>query len=149
MSAYLVDDEHIHVMLWAAERYSGYGPLRWYYGNPEDMGTLEDRNTVGQMLIDANLRSVNHRYNETTPATTYRYQQPRHIGWSVGELLNAIDGYEYQASCDALDWRDGAARAFCQALKARLIQHVPGYEEGPWTITTEDRPLAVTKVRSA
>ena len=149
MSAYMVDNEHINVMIWAAERYSSYGPLRWYYGNPTFDGVLDsNRNEVGQMLVDANQRSVNHRYNETTPSPTYRYQQPKHLGWSIGELLHAIDGYEYEAS-EPRDWSDSEARAFCQALRGQLIKHVAGYEQGPWTITTADEPLSAQTKRSA
>ena len=55
MSAYMVSKEQIHVMLWAATRYSdshgfifpsSYG-MRW-------ITSLEDKTAMGQELLDAN-----------------------------------------------------------------------------------------------
>ena len=51
---------------------------------------------VGQLLVDANAASVNHRYEEDN-AYVYAWQRPRHTDWSPVELLGAIAGYEYQA----------------------------------------------------
>ena len=67
MSAFLVDPEHIHVMLWAANRPVGYlGPLRWYFDNPSRSNQLDGDNLdqVGQMLADENSASVNFRYSQ-------------------------------------------------------------------------------------
>ena len=44
MSAFIVDPEHIHVMIWAATRHVNHlGPLRWYYGNPTAAGASQRR----------------------------------------------------------------------------------------------------------
>jgi len=107
MSAFIVDPEHIHVLLWATSRTtSPYGPLAWYYDNPTRKGELtpDTRDDVGQMLVDENAASVNYRYDEDD-AYIYAYQQPQHTTWTDVEILKALDCYQYQ-SCEHPAWRD-------------------------------------------
>lgn len=166
MSAFIVDLEHINVMVWAGSQLEGhYGPMRWTtdiedgdmpaadsepdnsgFGRPYNVFYLrpDTRNRVGQMLLDANVASVDYRYNETNDVEVYRYQRPLDTEWSVGELLNAIHGYEYQA-CETPDWQQSEAHAFCRALEQKLIRQVPGYESGPWEITDRKQSLATKK----
>ena len=143
MSAFIVDPEHIHVLLWAASRpTSPYGPLVWYYDNPSREGRLTDDaiDTVGQMLVDENAASVNYRYNEDD-AYIYAYQRPRHTTWSGVELIKALHCYEYQ-SCEHPGWRTSQAHSFCRALEHRLIGELPGYDDAPWAISSLDTPAA-------
>ena len=145
MSAFIVADEHIHVLLWAGQRPSQrYGLLRWYYANPERDGYLDadTADAVGQMLVDENRASVDYRYSETNAHSVYRYRRPRHTEWSAGELLNALHCYRYQ-TCEHPGWADSQAYAFCTALEQRLISTVPGYETGPWAITGRTKPEPV------
>ena len=47
MSAYLVDDEHIHVLIWAASKpVRPDAPLSWYYDNHRDVVSLYDPKCV-------------------------------------------------------------------------------------------------------
>lgn len=141
MSAYIVDPEHIHTLLWAASRpFIPYGPLRWYYDNPTRAGeaTSDTLDVVGQMLLDANAASVNYRYDEDE-LYVYAYQRPRHSTWTNVDLLKALACYEYQ-SCETADWATSQAHAFCAALRHRLIQSLPGYDAGPWEITADTVP---------
>jgi hypothetical protein len=148
MSAFIVDPEHINVMLWAGAQHAGHhGPLRWYFGNPTHIGELHDDNLdqIGQMLLDENAASVNYRYSENNHYE-YRYRRPRHISWSVPELLNVVHCYEYQA-CEHPEWEHSQAHAFCAALQQRLITKLPGYSDGPWAITDTTAPAAVRKAK--
>jgi hypothetical protein len=145
MSAVIVDHEHIHVLIWAAAKpIAPPNPqLRWLYDNPTRINQLEldgsNRDEIGQMLLDENADSVNHLYGDTAAAGDYHYQRPQHTEWSLAELLNALDAYTYQA-CERSDWKRSQAKAFCDALRDRLISELPGYHDGPWTITRQSIP---------
>src|SRR4051812_31664745 len=107
MSAWVVDEEHIHVLVWAGlEMIRPYGPLAWT-ADP-DNGTLamepgwagaeqvrkllgigETADFVGQLLWAENYRSVNYRYDEHEQVPEYQYHWPRHQSWSPVEVLKA------------------------------------------------------------
>ena len=146
MSAFIVHTEHIHTLV-AAGLDADRWPLRWYYDNPTRIGELTPATAteVGQMLLDANIGSVDYRYSERNPRIDYVYRRPRVTGWSIGELLNALHCYEYQA-CEAPDWKTSQAHEFCRALERALIQQIPGYSVGPWAIDETSSP-AVTTLR--
>lgn len=148
MSAYLVDPEHLHVMLWAGmeRRYTRYGPLSWCWGNPTDRAQLDHHSAdaVGQMLLDANAASVNTRYEEDN-AYVYQYQRPRYRSWEPVELLKAIDCYEYQA-CEVRDWPETQAFWFCQSLRKAIIRGIADYSDAnTWDLTTSSMPLTEVK----
>ena len=68
MSAFIVHPEHINVLLWAGLQHVGHsGPLRWAFANPTEIQELHPANAshVGQMLLEENIASVNHLYNES------------------------------------------------------------------------------------
>lgn len=150
MSAFLVNPEHINVMLHAGLTTINPGQLLTWYYDDEDGATqhtrLEHNNAdhVGQMLVDANARSVNYRYNEDN-AYVHAYRKPRHTAWTPAELLLAIHGYEYQ-TCETPDWIGSQAWAFCQALSKHIIRQLPGYRDAQtWEITPATTPLAEKK----
>jgi hypothetical protein len=147
MSAYVVQAEHINVLIWAAHQGFRWhrSNFAWIYDNPIRVNHLTDDNLdqVGQMLVDANTASVNYRHVHS-PALEpylYRYTRPLHTSWSIVEVLNAVDYYEYQSS-QPNDWDTSQAHAFCRELQKMLIQALPGYDRGPWAITDISRPAA-------
>ena len=147
MSAYVVEAEHINVLLWAAHK--GFrkplGNLTWIYDNPIRVHQLTDDNLdqVGQMLVDANTASVNYCYfnHPVQEPYEYRYTRPLHTSWSVVEVLKALQCYEYQA-CEPKDWQHTEAYAFCRELQNMLIQALHGYDPAPWGITRISLPAA-------
>jgi len=157
VSAFLVSDKHINVMLTAGMRVSPYGPLHWQapdHHYPETvtltethergavwgtdsiaLATLLDRtlthetsDQVGAILLAANMESVNYRYDEHDLEPIYRYR-PDPV--TPVAALKAIDCYEYQA-CEPPSWQHSEARAICQELRQVAIQSLPGYHEAPW-----------------
>jgi hypothetical protein len=150
MSAVVVHHEHIHVLIWAASKpIAPTNPtMRWLYDNPTRVNQLEpdgsNRDEIGQILLDENADSVNHLYGDTAAAGDYRNQRPQHTEWSIAELLNALDAYTYQA-CERPDWEHSQAKAFCDQLRDRLISELPGYHDGPWTITPRSVPAGVKR----
>lgn len=150
MSAFVVHPEHINVLLWAGLKDPRQGALRWEHMRPTNSTELqtETASEIGQILLNANVESVNHTYTaEVTAPTPYTYRPPRHREWTNVELLNALHCYRYQSS-DHPDWEGSQAQAFCHALEQRLIHRLPGYSEGPWAIGPESIPAAA-KRRSA
>lgn len=136
MSCFIVDAEHINVLVEAATGAMTYGTGGLYLAiddtNERFCLTREDRDRIGQMLTDWNTASVNERYDEDD-RYAYRYQSPQER-WEPVEILKAIACYEYQ-TCEASNWENSPARAFCDALRRLCIHHLPGYEEAPWEIT--------------
>jgi hypothetical protein len=148
MSAFIVDDEHIHVLVWAGLNVR-YGPLRWRASDPTMPGghhwrelTGDTADPTGQMLLDTNIASVNHRYDENNGLAVYTWRTPRHRSWSPVELLKALNCYAYQAS-ERDDWEQSEARAFVQELQGSLIGQLPGYDEADtWGITASNKPAS-------
>jgi hypothetical protein len=145
MSAFIVHPEHINVLIWAGQHHlRGGARLRWVFGNPTDLAelTAENATSVGRMLLEENTASVNHLHRKHHDInTSYTYHQPRHTGWSLPELLNALHCYQHQAG-EHPSWETGQAHAFCQALQHRLIHLLPGYADAPWAITDTSVPAA-------
>ena len=145
MSAYMVDQAHVGALVHAAlaRRPLGgpgnvQGPMYWE-GRPL---TADDADKLGQMLQEANRKSVQHRYPGDSPT---ELPGPIGVDWSapfvfakhvptrrytVLELLVAINGYEYQA-CEHPDWMAGNEPAikFCEALRSHLVRALPGYHD--------------------
>ncbi|MCV7174849.1 hypothetical protein [Mycolicibacterium sphagni] len=157
MSAYLVDPEHIHVLLHAAQSGHGIdGGLRWCVPDASEIYGYATRQihvsahpdeltVVGQMLLDQNAASVNHRYDEDN-AYVYAYQRPRFAAdWQPVDILKALDGYGYQA-CETPDWTTTEAHAFCEALRTKMIGRIAGYSDSPaWGISESTVPHHVAK----
>jgi hypothetical protein len=145
MSAYLVGPEHINVLLWAAHKGFRRHPynLTWTFDNPIRVHQLTDANLdeVGQMLVDGNNASVNHRYGESLEPYEYRYAQPRYTTWSLVEVLKTLECYEYHAS-EHRDWVTTEAYAFCRQLQNMLVQALHGYDRAPWGIRSTTQPAA-------
>lgn len=139
MSAWIVSEQHITAMLTAGLRF-GYGPddkMRFFAGEYNRAKvrelTLSTASEVGQMLWAENYASVNHRYEESGEAPDYDY--PDRSGDRVEKdpvvILKLIDCYEYQ-SCEHDGWATSKAKAFCDALRSRAINKLPGYDAAPW-----------------
>lgn len=149
MSAYLVDPEHINVLVYKAMQPAGHmGLLTWNvsdeterFGYAHRSASVMGADAIGQMLLDQNAASVNHRYSEDE-AYVYSYQRPKHTEWLPVDILGAISCYEYQA-CETPDYRDSEAYAFCRALESRMIHQLPGHESAPWEITASSVPAHV------
>jgi hypothetical protein len=162
MSAFTVSNEHIAVLLTAGLAVD-HKPLRWEIPAPTDGGLPLDPTTgngvsagwtpntrtrsltrasvdaVGQMLLDHNTASLNHRYN-ADDLVIYTYTPPR--GWRTAvEVLKAINCYRYQAS-ETSDWTETEAHHFCAALETAVITMLPGYEEAAWAIGRDTPTLA-------
>ena len=142
MSAWVVDGEHVRVLVWAGLHFRATTDLElgWYYRKKWHYLNRESAAEVGKMLMRANVASVNYRYDESTPVS-YHHRAPRHTSWSVAEALKAISCYEYQSS-ERPGWNRSQAKIFCNALKGLLLRRVDGYDDAPWGIDSTTKPRA-------
>jgi hypothetical protein len=90
MSAFIVDPEHINVLIWAGlQHIPGSAPLRWRFGNPTDLDELTRGHRHprrAHALLEENTPSVNHLYNEHhAPTSLTRTATP---GTRVGRSPN-------------------------------------------------------------
>jgi hypothetical protein len=163
MSCFEISSTHIDALLTAGLAYQRYGALRWLWPelSPEDQEaayeqgepwgpeaakltqqrrhelTRETAGRIGAMLMTENRLSVNHRYDENEIEAPYVFDSlPGQVDPVV--VLKAIDCYEYQ-TCEHPEWHKSEAYAFCQALRDKMIHHLPGYDEADaWEISSRN-----------
>jgi len=146
MSAFVVEKSHINAMLHSAFQ-AGLkyrGNFSWYFEKEHKELTTDNADEIGQMLLDENIKSVGHRYEDSEITDlpgradadyilpfVYKpfTRSPKPV-----EALKITGCYEYQ-SCEHPEWEASEAKAFCDALQHRLIDMLPGYEEAPWDWT--------------
>lgn len=140
MSCFIVSREHIRVLVFAAAHpgkldcYRPYSsPLSYTTPNGGFRTVTGDQEAVvGQMLLEANVRSVNDRYDEEE-LLVYDHGTPARTNYTPAEIIKAAHCFAYQA-CDATDWETSEAKAFVNALISRMSSELPGYEEAAWGI---------------
>lgn len=149
MSAFTVSPEHIDALLTAAVAWSERCRIEWvkpnsprddfdglsHVGLPWRQFNFCHADQIGQMLVDENYRSVNHRYREQDEA--YHYEFRMLSGKPDPKIvLQAIRCFQYQA-CECPDFEQTEAFAFTEMLKnhalSELLRDVPG-----WSINSRD-----------
>lgn len=86
---------------------------------------------LGQLLVNANVKSVNYRYRENEPAPKYQHKAPHKIARRVrtgpdvdaflAVVADAVECLDYQA-CEPDDWRQSDAFAFLASVNAKLVR---------------------------
>jgi hypothetical protein len=98
---------------------------------------------IGQMLVDANARSVMGRYPDTIlsgelPGPNEPYWQEAYAWRRQPARMTAVEGLkaiaclDYQ-SCEYREWGGSEARRFLDALEQCLIGCLDGYGSAPWS----------------
>lgn len=152
MSAWIVSKAHVDAMVTAAlELGNGFGePLSIYLpdGPRHVKVTADTADEIGQMLVDECVASVSHRYPDDDvdagelpgPVDTY-YLRPytfeRTRTLTDAEIAKAVSCYAYQ-SCEHPEWEASAASRLCDAIQARLLARLPGYDQAPWGLELDD-----------
>lgn len=162
MSAYTVDLEHIHVLVRAGQGFGADGDrIVWKSDAPLDAPGVEAgpnrtpdqtyrravnaaANDIGQMLVSANWRSVNYRYDENEIEPVYQYTQPRRVDREPVEILSAISCLEYQSS-EFPEWADSEAARYLEALRKAQIWRLPGMSDAAWEISRDTLTLQETR----
>lgn len=135
MSAFIVTNDHINALVTA------------HLASANELHSMSqtEKNSIGQMLLNENFRSVNTRYCEATQVPSFVFTPvysyiPRRSGGLATRveltpvaLLKLLDSYEYQ-SCETNDFETTDAYKFCKSLRNMLISQLSNYEDSPWTI---------------
>lgn len=155
MSAFMVPDEHLCLLVQAATQYrhGQHGTFCYYHfpegageGKPYTRHEVRDYDETADetvaMLWRENVASLLYRYPESEPGFMVKpeadpptYKAP-HLGHVPPVLvLKALDCLEYQ-SCEHPGWQNSCARAFVERLRSQSIHDLPGYDDAPgWTYT--------------
>ena len=132
MSAYIVSEKHIDVLVWAAFHYAESDLFAYYHNN--DIERVKSPNRIGTTLLNENIRSVNTRYGEDTPYCIYQYRRPKDNSLlTPAQVFRACDCYEYQA-CETHDYHSTKAASIIDGIRRNTIRKVPGYDNAIWGI---------------
>lgn len=163
MSAFVVDLEHIHVLIHAGLGAGADRDRATWAADPADLSesslenglegsanvlnlprwrklTPDSASAVGQILLDANVHSVNFRYSESEPAETYTYAPPRNTRREPVEIIKAVQCLEYQ-SCEFPEWRESEAARILEAILHGALRKLPGMSDAQWAIGYQSRTL--------
>jgi hypothetical protein len=138
MSAWIVSKAHIDALVSIAKltRDSHY-PF-----------TDDELTTMGKMLWQENVNSINYRYPDTQeggdypgPADFNADYVPDYVYVATkplpaAQLVKALSCYEYQ-SCEHPNWRSSAAFALCHEMWVALADTYIG-SEGKWGLEEQD-----------
>jgi hypothetical protein len=138
MSAYIVSDNHINVIVSWFMDYRKDNQL-WYElnGNFGYMGD-EAAPRVAGCLYNQNVRSVNARYTEQTGNEGYIFTKISNAkeAYSLAEIAGALDGLEYQ-SCESDDYHTTDAYKIITSMRKDLLKRVQERDLGDnttWSI---------------
>lgn len=138
MSAYIVSKAHIDALVTVAIDMRGQGSpdFDFYDGTTRVKVTTMNASEIGAMLVGTCVESVSYRYPDDDvqagelpgPADAYYlhpYEYLRTREFIPAEVRDLVRGYEYQ-SCEHPGWAPSPAWYFCQALRDRLLDRLPG-----------------------
>jgi len=173
MSAYVVSAEHISVIIQAGIgrniQAGTYREQTRWLADPTDFSqasasngmsgapgvthlsrlrtlTLESADTVGQILVDANVLGAFVESNRHETAPSYYYTIPAGQREPV-EIIKAIHALDYQ-SCESPEWRDCEAKRILNAIMDASINQLPGMKEAAWSIGVNSKTLADLRAAS-
>ena len=133
MSCYVVSEETISAIVLGFERYHVH-----YYAdnyNPSSSWLIdldEERQQIGQSLLEMNYLSVNIRYNENTPTPRFNFKE---VEVNPGIIHGCIRCYNYQ-TCEIPMWETTDLYDSLKTLDSEMFEAMirkAGYEV-PWGI---------------
>jgi hypothetical protein len=134
MSAFIVSNEHINALV----SYMVTKQISYWNEQERVPVTRFNAEEVGRILLNENVRSVNHRYHgeieedekNASCAYTFRY---RPMPISAVQIIKAVHCLDYQ-SCETDDWETTLAYKICQRILSTACCNLPGYEQAKWGI---------------
>lgn len=134
MSAYIMADDEIDTIVsYFIDPNNGRDGGAWLRMGVTSWDYLNRDNApkVAAILKAENIRSVNAKYAENeNPAYVFEYD-PKAKNRPVGNIIGALDCYEYQA-CETDDWHTSLAHEIIGGLRKHLLK-VIAEAEGTYT----------------
>ena len=90
-------------------------------------------NLLGEILWEANRKSVNCRYTEDIKNEPYNYQAVSTLLTTPIQIIKSCGCLNYQSS-DSDDWENSLAKDVLDKIMNEAITELPGYEEAVWGI---------------
>ena len=139
MSAYMVSNDHLDLMVSAGFIGAGYeATLDIHTGTGwMQYNRYEHADMVKGYLHMANLQSVNYRYKEFTTETPAPYsgaEIAQYLGGPVipwGHVLGALRCFEYQA-CESPTWAESTAKKIVDKIRFKVCQRITEEAGGMW-----------------
>lgn len=134
MSAYVMNDDEFNIMMsYFVKPIQGIDDgayLKFSNGGYEYL-TMQNVAEVAKVLQAQNVASVNERYGEDEKSTyTFEYIPEAHKR-PMGNIIGALDCYEYQAS-EASDWENTLAFDIINRLRKHLLKQL-AEDDGTYT----------------
>ena len=148
MSAFIVNDDHISLLVTAAIDGRDL-EASWLNQLPGAPDKPDDPDSVGQALLRENARSVMHRYRGddlggVESMVAYRFRRIYYGLVTPVVVLKSCDCYDYQA-CEMPDYEGRWASKWVQNLRKSIIHKLPGYDAAPWGFEApENMPQVVS-----
>lgn len=123
MSAYVMNDDEINTIVSYFIDPSGIrGEGVWLHiGDRYEYLNANNSAEVAKILMDANVKSVNERYDDSN-GSNYQFEYlPQAHKRHFGNIVGALDCFEYQ-SCEASDWQTSNAFEIVQMLRKALLK---------------------------
>lgn len=147
MSAFMVDREDIRFLVSAARKLGNRSEgLSWFYNGywtKFNVASRDQASRLGQVLWDANLKSINTRYPDTVghpenipgeigQAYVYAHSQDFPLDQvELNQVFKSIRFLSYQSN-EFKGWEESEAYAILEALKDAAIDSMPGYDDAVW-----------------
>jgi hypothetical protein len=134
MSAFIVSDATIDAL------------VTYAIGGGSRRATNLDPQEAGQLLVNENYRSCNHRYRgERGEPHTYSWRPyPRPL--TPVEAIKLCNHYDYQA-CETDDYEKTEAANLIRQIRDKAIHSLPGYDEAPWGLPDDQQgPITFSRI---
>lgn len=134
MSAYIMNDDEINTIVsYFVDPNGAMDSGAWLRLGESEWNYLSKENApkVAAILMAENVRSVNAKYGENG-ANPYVFKyDPTAKNRPVGNIIGALDCYEYQA-CETDDWHESLAWEIVCGLRKHLLK-VMAEADGTYT----------------
>lgn len=150
MSAFLCNDDVFDLLAAAIQQWAVN-----VYTDAQNLNGRTDYATMADILRAENVKSVNYRYNESTPAAKYRCN-PLSLDRAAVAIrpevliLQAVRCVRYQ-SCETPEYETSLAHRILEAIQAKAIHNLTSVDDAPWEYTREwsEERRATAKARIA
>lgn len=127
MSAFYVGSDLIDLLVTVAVEGAPHSRgLRVVHNGALHVFDVTDADMIGQLLTDANVASVNYRYNDGENPAPYKYRRVADVGGlaaSYFDVLKGCDCFDYQ-SCELPNYDASMAADVVRAIRSKVIERI-------------------------